>query len=847
MNFYTDILNVGNDILYRGYENGKRVQYRDKHKPTLYLENKNKNSNFKSLDNRYLHPKTFDSISSARKFVKDFADVDNFEYFGMANWVLSYIADKFKGELKFNFEDLCIGYVDIEVEKGNGYSQPEDANNPITSIVLHARDRYIVFGLKHYAPEKDNEVFMLCDDEADLLRKFIRVWNVVDMDIISGWYIEGFDIPYLINRIEKVLGEGMSKKLSPWEMINRREIRKDFGNVSYIYDICGIQILDWQALFMKFTYETPENNKLDTVAHMLLDEKKIDYSEFKDLDELYEKNYQKFIRYNIRDVALVQRMEEKIKLIFLVCTIAYSAKINFIDSFKQTVIWDSIIYNYLLDKNIVVPQKKINTSTRRFAGGFVKQPRPAKHKWMVSFDLTSLYPSLYMHYNISPETYVGRSTSIAFKPDVIDDKDTANKILVNGLDYNEPRVLKENLSVAANGTLYRKDFRGFVPEIIERVFNERQRYKKLMIAAKKKLEENRDTLTDAEKKSIEYDISVYDVMQQNFKIQINALYGSFGNAGFRFYNVDNAEAITLSGQLSVRWIERKLNEFLNQKLNTDTDYVKIIDTDSVYLDFSSLVEKMKFKNDQEAHDFIQKFSIEVVQVKIAEFFDELSEYMNSYDKRLHMKLEKICRGLVVVAKKRYFCDVMSNEGVLYGEPKIEVTGIEAVRSTTPEFCRKKLKEAFAIILRRTEKESQDFIEKVKDEFMKLEPEDIAIPKGVNGLKKYSDSLNIYSKGTPMHVRASLLYNKFLEDKGMEKKFDRIVEGEKIRYVYMKLPNPVRENVFAFPVFLPREFGVHDYIDKNTQFQKVFTDPLETIFDAIGWNIEERSTLEDLFS
>lgn len=849
LNFYSNVQKYGNSILYRGYENGRRIQSKIKFSPTLYLENDKSGEDFITLDGKKLSSKRFDCISEASQFISSMQGVHGFKYYGMENWILSYISDTFPGlEVEFDFDQINIGYIDIEVAKtDNGYSSVEDADGEVTTIVIQNRDKFIIFGTKPYAIHNEKEKYIRCLNEKDLLSKFLRVWAILDLDIVSGWFIEMFDIPYLVNRIRKIIGKESANALSPWRQIKERKVDSGFGKEETRYELVGISVLDYKELFDKFTYTTPENWKLDTIAHMILDEKKIDYSEFRDLDDLYSKDYDKFIQYNIKDVALVSRMEEKLKLIFLVTVMAYSSKVNYNDCFKNTVIWDSVIYNYLKQKNTIVPQKVRGNKSARIAGGHVKIPKLGKYGWVASFDLTSLYPSLFMHYNISPETFVGISSSNKFLPIKTDgEKDTVNSSLVMGENYDEPSVKQMDLSIAANGTMYSKDRRGFIPEITEKVFNERQYYKKKMLESKKKLEKERKNLSPDEVKEIEYNISFCDVMQQNFKIMINALYGSTANAGFRFYDPNIAEAITLSGQLSVKWIEYRMNKFMNEKFKTDNeDYVVLIDTDSIFVNLEKVADKVK-NSVPDIHDFIQKFCIDVLQKKIEEWYLELHEYMNSYDTRLSMKLEKIASGLITVAKKRYFCDVVSNEGVRYAESQIAVTGIEAVRSSTPEFCRDKLKESFAIILRKTEKEAQKFIEDVELAYQKLTPEEIGIPTGVNGLFKYADKSNIYKKGTPMHVRAALMHNHYLKENGLHKKLNMIQEGEKIKFLMLKVPNPVGENVFAFPSYLPRELNLENHIDRNAMFTRSFVSPLETIFNAIGWKVRQENTLEDLF-
>lgn len=845
MNFYTSAFQHNNKIYYRGYSDGKRVSRKFDFRPSLYYETRDSNSEYLSIEGANLARKQFQSIRDAKDYIETYTGVADHKIYGMENWVINFLADYHPGEMQFDYGQLSVGYLDIETAKGeNGYSEAYDASQPITALTVFAKNRYIVLGTVFYQTENENEHFIHAKDEADMLSKFLKIWASLDLDIVSGWNIEEYDIPYLTNRIRRVLGEDSVKMLSPWGVVKEKTLKTAWGE-KQSYDYCGIQILDYLPLFKKFTYTTPENYKLNTVCHMVLGEKKVDYSQYKDLDTLLRENPQLFYRYNIKDVSLLVKLEEKIKLIFLVIVMGYSSKVNFIDCFKQTVIWDSIIYNHLLNtRKTIVPLKTFDKETRNYAGGYVKVPLVGKYKWSVSFDLTSLYPSIYMHYNISPETFVGKSQSRSFAPSIEDGNITVSEVLVNAGPLNEPKIHQQNLSVAANGTMYRKDIRGFVPEIIEKLFDERQRYKKLMLETKKQIETCDD---ENMRKKLEIDASVYETMQINLKVQINALYGSFGAETFRFYNVDTAEAITLSGQLSVKWAQKRLNVWLNSLCDTvDADYVVLVDTDSLYLNLGPFVEKYcKGMPDDKIYQILERFSKEKVQVMLQQYFDELKTYMNAYEQRLIMKLEKICSGLVSVAKKRYFCDVISNEGVKYSEPKISVTGIEAVRSSTPEYCKEKLIEIFAVVLRKSEEEAQAFIQKTKEGFMKLPVEEISTPTSVNGIKKYTEG-DTWKSGTPMHVKGSIVYNSQVNSKGLKAKYDLINDGDKVKMIPLRLPNVIQSPVVCYQTVLPKEFGVHDYINYHAQFDKTFLSPIKTIFETIGWKIEKRETLDDLF-
>jgi DNA polymerase elongation subunit (family B) len=836
LHFYTSVEVLGDDVLFRGYKDGLAYKEKISYKPSIFIPSNTKTqSDYRTLDGAVVERLEFNSISEARDFINNYKGVVNFSIYGQTNWSYAFLAERFPTEIKYDFETLKLAYIDIEVDSEGGFATIEGAEKEIIAITIFLKGKYVVFGLKDYVPKDSAVRYIKCPNETQLITQFLNVWERMGIDIVTGWNIEGFDIPYLINRIKNVSGMEQAKKLSPWGRLKRKKITGRFGYEIDTYDIAGITILDYLPLFRKFSDRRPENYKLNTVAHEIVGEKKVDFSEFKSLSELYRLDHDKFIDYNIRDVTLLVKIEAEENMLQLAANIAYSAKINLIDVFKQTRIWDAIIYNYLLERKIVIPQRQPTGSDGEMIdGGYVKDPYTGIYDWVVSLDLRSLYPSLIMHYNISPETYKG-------KVDVILEN------LVKGVSHGyEKNLTKDNLSLAANGTLYSREVRGFIPEIVEYYFDRRKFYKDLQLEKERERLDINENHANYVKLSTE--ININKIYQMNYKIALNALYGSIGNPGFRFYNPDWAEGITVSGQLTTRWAARKLNEYFNTLLKTTgIDYVLAADTDSVFVHMDPLVKKMNLSDRSKIVDFLDAFCIKKLQPKLDAWFDELKEFMNAYEQKLYMKREKICEKVLWTAKKRYICSVWDNEGIRYPEAKVSVTGIEAVRSTTPEFCKQALKDSFKIIMNQPEADLHVFIEKVRKSFYDLPLEEMAIPKGVKGLFKYGDKHSIYGKGTPMHVRAALLYNKRLKDLGLDTKVESITEGEKIKYIFLKVPNPIQENVIGFNSYLPKEMKLHDYIDINTQFSKTFVEPLQGVLDAINWSVTPRSTLEDLFA
>jgi DNA polymerase elongation subunit (family B) len=680
-----------------------------------------------------------------------------------------------------------------------------------------------------------NVQYYKCADESALLLSFLEVWNgsLYSPDVVTGWNIEFFDIPYLVNRIRKVLAGEHAERLSPWKILKETnvEIR---GRSSIVYSPVGIAVLDYLQLYRKFTYTQQESYRLDYIAQVELGEGKVDYHDegYEDLDDLRLKNFQRYIEYNIRDVEIVERLEDKLKLIELVYAMAYDAKVNYEDTLTTVKQWDVITHNYLMDKNIVVPQNNKNKPDRALVGGYVKDPRIGMSKWVVSFDLNSLYPHLIMQYNISPETLVTR----------LKEKVSIDDLLVGGASQFGDYLDKTNCTIAANLCIYTKEKRGFLPTIMDRMYNDRTKYKKEMIEVKKEYEKTKDSKLIKE-------IARLDNMQMAKKIQLNSAYGALGNKWFRWFDVDNAEAITMSGQLAIRFIENKLNEYLNGLFKTEgMDYVIASDTDSVYVTLDYLVH-MVYPNGADDVDIV-KFIDDACKKKIEPYIDrsyqELATSMRAYDQKMQMKRENIANKGIWKAKKMYILNVWNSEGVQYDKPKLKMMGIEAVRSSTPTACRGAIKKSLEIIMNGSEAELQKYVATFKTEFRNLPFEDIAFTRGVKDIEKYWVKGRFGSQ-TPIHVRGSVVYNEMLKKLKLVNKYETIASGEKIKFVYLKKPNPTQDYVIACPNGLPQEFKMNTYVDYDMQFEKGYLSPIESITQTLGWQAEKRATIEDWFN
>ena len=829
MKFYTNVEQAGNNLLVRGYEGGRAFSEKVKFNPTLFLPTSNF-SKWRTLEGQCVEPMKQGTISDAKETIQRYRDVTNMEVYGNTRYLYQYIAEEYPADqVQFDPKQIRVFNVDIETAAENGFPDIETADQEILAISLKDSHtgRIIVFGARPF-DNKDPQVdYLHFRTENGMLQAFLEYWIENYPDVITGWNVQLFDIPYIAGRIDRVLGDRYTRFLSPWRLISRREIYIK-GRKQIAYDLPGIATLDYLELYRKFTYSNQESYKLDYICSVELKEKKLDHSEYDTFKEFYQNDWQKFIEYNIHDVRLVDKLDNKMKLLDLAFTMAYDAKVNYEDVFSQVRMWDNYIYVELLKRKIAIPPKKESaTKTEKYAGAYVKEPIPGMYDWVVSFDLNSLYPHLIMQYNISPETLQDTRHPSA----------TVDKILDKQVDIDG------QFAVCANGAQYRKDMHGFLPQMMQKMYDERVVFKKKMIAAKKEYEKNPSV-------ELTNEISRCNNIQMAKKISLNSAYGAIGNEHFRYYKLANAEAITLSGQVSIRWIENKMNSYLNKLLSTDKeDYVIASDTDSIYLNLGPLVNKfLGHKSGDKAAvvGLLDKICQEKLEPFIERSYEELAHYVSAYDQKMQMKRENIADRGIWTAKKRYILNVWDSEGVRYKEPKLKIMGLETARSSTPAYFRTKLYDAFKMIVTKTNDDLIKYVEETKREACSQDYSEISFPRGVNGLDKYRSKSNIYEKGTPIHVRGALLYNHYVRQNRVDNKYQMIQEGEKIKFVYLKMPNPIMENCISYFTEIPKEFGLDNYIDYSLQFDKSFLKPLENVLECIGWTSKKTVTLGRFF-
>jgi DNA polymerase elongation subunit (family B) len=741
--FYTSVERYGKNILWRGYKNGKRFSYRVPFQPTLYMHTPKKEGEFHSLiGNKPLNSHKFGDMQEAKNFIEEYKGVQNFEIFGTTNYVTQFIQKQYPDHISFNIDDINIVSFDIEVDISDGYANVEQADKEITSIAYKSSksSKYFLLGRKDYDKtqtitgiDPDNIQFVKFDTEIQLLQAFVRMWCNDYPDIVTGWNVEYFDIQYIVTRIIRLLGEETAKRLSPWDSI-KHTTREFFGKVQGTYRISGVNVIDYMDVFKKFGYKygTQESYKLDQVAYTVLGEKKLDYSEYGSLTELYEQNPQLYLDYNLKDTYLIQKFEDETSLLALVMTVAYGGGVNYTEAFGTVGIWESTIYRKLIAEKIIPPIKHgPGQRVNGLVGGYVKDPNPGMYPWVVSFDLNSLYPHLMLQYNMSPETYLQ------------DEREYVTQEMVLNEQYKNTN---SPISVTANGACFSNEKLGIIPQIIDEYYTNRSKIKQQMLAVEQQYEIENNT---TELAKLKREINQLHNSQMSIKIAMNSLYGATANQYFLYYINDMAEAITTTGQLSIRYAEKSVNAYLNKLLKTNAvDYIVYIDTDSIYVNFAPLIQEVFGTTDisaSEGEKFLDQICSTKIEKVIQDGYEELARNMGAYRNAMVMKREKITDRAIFVAKKRYILNVLNSEGVHYETPKIAVTGLESVRSSTPEICREKMKQLFGVIMNKTEIETQKFISDFRSEFRNLGLEEIGKTSGTDDINKYMGRDILYKK------------------------------------------------------------------------------------------------------
>jgi len=738
-------------------------------------------------------------------------------------------------------------YFDIEVEVTDGFPEPMKAENKITAIALYDKtmDKYSCFILGN-VPNTD--VVESFQSEEELLQRFYQKYLEINPTILSGWNIDGFDIPYIYNRTDRVMGKQMANCLSPIGEVYYSEHKKK-------YKIAGVSCMDYLPLYKLFTYTQQSSYRLDFIGQLEVGLGKIEYEGT--LQDLYENDINKYVEYNLNDVVIIKKLDDKLKLIELARAISHVGRTPYEDVFFSSRYLEGAILVYLKNVGVVAPNKALDArekmnreGNQKFTGAYVKDPKPGRYEWVYDLDLTSMYPSVIMSLNISPEMKIGKINGWDGK-EFIKGVPKTYSLERNGkeqghLNNEELKDMfdKNKVSISSNGILYRNDKKGLIPSILSKWFDERVEYKRLM----KKYSDEGDI-----------DKSAYFKRRQHVqKIVLNSLYGVLGLPVFRFYDIDNAEATTVTGQELIKFTEKIANSYYNTKLGDKEDYCIYTDTDSVFYSAIPLVKKDFPNADLTDDKFMTEKILEtagIVQDYINKSYDLFAKkFLNIDEHRFDIKQECVAKSAFWVTKKRYGQWIINDGGIVCD--RLDVKGLDIVRSSFPPAMRKLMTGVLKDILGSVDKDSIDEdILKFKKEMKKTDIQDISLPTGVRKLTKFKAPtprgavFTTMRKGTPVHVKAAWIYNDLLKYWGLNN-FEKIKSSEKIKWVYLK-PNTMNVKQIGFKGYDdPKE--IMDFIKENIDYDKLFERALEKkirmFYEALNWDmpVDKINTLERFF-
>ncbi len=756
-----------------------------------------------------------------------------------------------------NSDEPSVGHrimiIDIEVEVTEGFPSPQKAPNKITSIAIHdsKTDQYFCFVLdeKEKLVPKDwgkNVIVETFDNEFALLQRFFAKYLEIRPTIITGWNVDGFDIPYLYNRSVQIVGQNVADCLSPISNVYWNKYRERFM-------IAGVSCLDYLALYKNFTFSSKPSYRLDDIGHSEVGTNKISYDGT--LNDLYENDLEKFIEYNIHDVRIVKKLDDKLDFIDVCRGICHVGHVPYEDIQYDSRFLEGAILVYLKKLGVVAPNKPIREEVKKegkFTGAYVQDPQKGKHDWVYDLDITSMYPSIIMSLNISPETKIGKIEG--WNPEeFIAGRNKTYSIIMNGKkkgQFTETELKdffdKNQVSVSNNGILYRTDKQGLIPTLLSEWFDKRKEFRKL---AKKFGDEGDDD-----------QYGYFNRRQHIQKIVLNSMYGVLGLPVFRFYDLDNAEATTKTGQSLIKFTKKLGNHFYNKELGTEDDYCIYIDTDSVFYSAVPLIEK-RYPN-QELSDVMKTQRINEIATEVQGFLNNSYHYFakkfcNLDVHRFEIKQEIVAKAGLFIVKKRYGMKIISDNGVQVN--KTMVKGLDTVRSNFAPLFRKLLSDVLDDILASVPKDKIDHrITRFKKNMKYNELDDISSPTGVKGIWKYmekkdkenSSVFTTFKKGTPVHVKAAIAYNDLVKYFKQDKKYQFINNGDKIRWVYLK-NNTLGLNAVAYKGHEdPPEIMnfINQHIDHDKIYGQALTKKLQMFYDCLDWGkpVDEEQSIERFF-
>lgn len=827
-------------------EDGDRIDTEVPFTPFLYTEKEGANEGI-SIFKTPLKKHYFRNSFERTKFVND---TKNGRLFGNLPVDQQFLIETFKEDVhkeEFSKFPLKVFFIDIETYSPNEFPVPSKAKDPVTLITIldTVSGKIHTWGLKNdYKPKLSNVTYYKCDCEEDLFERFVNFWKKDPPDILTGWNTEMFDIPYIINRAKNLLGEEFIKQLSPVREINYRENFQKFGKDIGRWYISGISCLDYMEIYKTYSKGDRESYSLNYIAEYELNEGKLAINAT-NLSSLADTDWENFVDYNIQDVDLLRKLEEKLNYLKIIRLLAYKGCTNFERALGKVSIVTGAMTLQAAKQGYIIPTFKNEITREALEGGYVREPERGLKEAIVSFDVNSLYPNTIITLNISPETKLGKIVT----GDIEVDKEVQIK-LVNGgsftvtVDKLKEFLKKENVSLSKAGVLYSQKFKGVCPNLINSIYDERVYARKKMLELKKSKKNDKET-TD----SIQY----FDTLQYTLKILLNSIYGTFANKHSAFMDIDNASSITLTGQAVAKAGGHIINQYAKDVFKIDESLILSGDTDSLYITIQPILDKLGITL---AKDCVIDTNVHTIVDAIDKHLGErildwAREELNSADPRFVFKREAIADVGSFLMKKRYILRILDEEGVPMN--KFKYVGVELARSTTPKpvkaIIQKTIETAF---LTKDVKKTNEVFREAYDLFKNLNISEASFRKAVKEPEKYTAgaSLNKFNKGTPCHVKAALAYNFLLEKLNLTKKYESIKSGQKVKFFYAK-KNPYGLDAIAFNGDYPKEF-TNITIDYDKMFNKIVAPPIESVYEAIGWHLpiigkEVQTDLFELFS
>lgn len=938
----------------------------------LYFYVSDRNGDFTTIDGRKAKKIECSTSGEFRDKIKDAKSMGRETFESDVSIETKFVVNEYLGQT-LPIPDFDIHYFDIEVHSDEGFPRAEDANFPVVAIAVWStkKSKFTIFAEKSFDDSfmkesgEDYEI-IIEDDEAILLKKYINWLADEDPDILTGWNSNGFDIPYIVNRTRKLLGDRWVKKLSPINKVTEREERISETRTEIRYSIAGRNCLDLLEVYKNYTFSEQENYRLETITKVELGEDTTKDQYEGSISDFYHNDWDGYMKYNIQDTRLLRLLEDKLGYIKMLVNFCYGCRVPFEQYTKTTRVLDGAFVSELTRDGIVVPDVNRDLSDVSYPGGFVAEPDRGIHDWVVSFDATSLYPSIMMGWNISPEKkiavlnkksvenihscwtgkafnssqvlkYDGREWRVEDFCDMIRASEGLKVVnerggfheIANGdavrelmkaladkpyenidVAWNDKLIdikkaaaciKAKNYCLATNGVIYAQDEQGVIPRFVNEWFNKRRDFKKKMLDAEKMRSQYDKNESKDQYDKYDQDVKFFNLLQLNYKILINSVYGYLGTVYSRFYDFDNCVAVTITGQSITRTVKNSLDSYfkkawpkskLGQKYSATAidDFVIYGDTDSVYLNFGKILNSIGYKyadrNIEKVKNFIiynqQKLNKDVfgelndageqvggipkderynmeetaktLQNYVSDFINKSMENLthskcNCQVNKISFKREVVASCGCFLQRKRYVLHALNSEGTEMD--KLKATGVELVRSSTPVMVQNALKKIILEILKtRDEVVIEGLLRDFRKEFFKAQPEDIGRPTSVNKYDNYADRMDSGDfKSIPAHVRASYFYNKLLDDNPkIATTYNRIFDGSKVKWVALKTSGHQPLPAIAYDHKLPREFDLHEYIDYKTQFEKVFEKGLMAIYDAMGWDMPslENVSVNSLF-